>query len=212
MASRHNAVLSEAATAAETAVTTGATARMAAADAQAAYDAVVAQQQQLQSQIEEYRAEFDQLSAQEKRASIEMAGGHASRADRPDPATRGSVVASTEAAQIAVDTALAQVGKPYVWGAEGPASFDCSGLVLFAYRAAGIGLPHSSAIQATMGQPVTRAQLQPGDLIAFYSPVSHIGIYIGNGQMVHAPTSGDVVKVASIDAVGSITAMRRIAG
>jgi cell wall-associated NlpC family hydrolase len=63
-----------------------------------------------------------------------------------------------------------------------------------------------------MGQPVTRAQLQPGDLIAFYSPVTHIGIYTGSGQMVHAPTSGDVVRVASIDAIGSITRMRRIAG
>jgi cell wall-associated NlpC family hydrolase len=99
-----------------------------------------------------------------------------------------------------------------VWGAAGPDSFDCSGLVLFAYSAAGISLPHASAMQATMGQPVTRAQLQPGDLIAFYTPVSHIGIYTGNGQMVHAPSSGDVVKVASIDDVGTITAMRRIVG
>ena len=81
-----------------------------------------------------------------------------------------------------------------------------------AYRAAGISLPHSSAAQSRMGQAVSRSQLQPGDLVFFYSPVSHVGIYIGNGQMVHAPTSGDVVKVASIDAVGSITAMRHIAG
>ena len=66
--------------------------------------------------------------------------------------------------------------------------------------------------QSRMGQAVSRANLQPGDLVFFYSPVSHVGIYIGNGQMVHAPTSGDVVKVASIDAVGGITAMRRIAG
>jgi len=212
IASRQNAVLGEAAEAAEAAVSAGATARTAAADAQTIYDAVAAQQQQLQSQIDGYHAEFERLSAQEKRASIEMAGGRVSRADRSDPATQGAVVASSRAAQIAVDTALAQRGKPYVWGAEGPNSFDCSGLVVFAYQAAGISLPHSSAMQATMGQPVTRAGLQPGDLVAFYSPVSHIGIYIGNGQMVHAPTSGDTVKVASIDAVGSITAMRRIAG
>jgi cell wall-associated NlpC family hydrolase len=109
-----------------------------------------------------------------------------------------------------VRTALAQQGKPYVWAAAGPSSFDCSGLVQYAYAAAGISLPHSSGAQARMGTAVTRAQLQPGDLIAFYSPVSHIGIYIGNGQMVHAPTSGDVVKVASIDVMGSITAMRRL--
>jgi peptidoglycan DL-endopeptidase CwlO len=212
IASRQNAVLSEAGTAAETAVSTGAAAREAAADAQAAYDALAAQQQQLESQIREYQAEFDALSAREQQAIVDMDAGRASRADRSDPTTSGPVVASSQAAQIAVDTALAQVGKPYVWGAAGPDSFDCSGLVLFAYQAAGISLPHSSALQATMGQPVTRAQLQPGDLIAFYSPVSHIGIYTGNGQMVHAPTSGDVVKVASIDEVGGITAMRRIAG
>ncbi|WP_138760366.1 C40 family peptidase [Modestobacter altitudinis] len=114
------------------------------------------------------------------------------------------------AAATAVSTALAQQGDPYVWAAAGPSSFDCSGLVQYAYAAAGISLPHSSSAQARMGTAVTRAQLQPGDLIAFYSPVSHIGIYIGNGQMVHAPTSGDVVKVASIDVMGSITAMRRL--
>ena len=107
---------------------------------------------------------------------------------------------------------MAQRGDPYVWAASGPNSFDCSGLVQYAYAAAGISLPHSSRMQASMGQAVSRADLQPGDLIAFYSPVSHIGIYIGNGQMVHAPTSGDVVKVASIDTMGSITAMRRLAG
>ena len=122
------------------------------------------------------------------------------------------MVANSAAAQIAVDTAMAQRGDPYVWAASGPNSFDCSGLVQYAYAAAGISLPHSSRMQASMGQAVSRADLQPGDLIAFYSPVSHIGIYIGNGQMVHAPTSGDVVKVASIDTMGSITAMRRLAG
>jgi cell wall-associated NlpC family hydrolase len=67
-------------------------------------------------------------------------------------------------------------------------------------------------MQAQMGRSVSRDQAQPGDLVAFYSPVSHIGIYIGNGQMVHAPTSGDVVKVSSIDRMGAITAIRRIAG
>ncbi|OMQ13860.1 hydrolase, partial [Modestobacter sp. VKM Ac-2676] len=116
------------------------------------------------------------------------------------------------AAATAVSTAMAQRGKPYVWAAAGPGSFDCSGLVQYAYAAAGIKVPHSSRAQATMGRAVSRGELQPGDVIAFYSPVSHVGIYIGNGQMVHAPTSGDVVKVASIDVMGSITAMRRLAG
>ncbi len=80
-----------------------------------------------------------------------------------------------------------------------------------AYAAAGIDLPHSSRMQASIGQSVSREQLQPGDLVAFYSPISHIGIYIGNGQMVHAPTSGDVVKVASIDSMGGYAWARRIA-
>lgn len=205
IAEYQNAILGYSASAADTAAQAQVTARKAAADAKATYDAVSAQQAQLQARVTDYQAQFLRLSAQEKRAFIDIADGGASRTDRP-------VVASSQAAQIAVNTALAQRGKPYSWGAAGPDSFDCSGLVLFSYQAAGISLPHSAANQATMGRPVTRAELQPGDLIAFYNPVSHIGIYIGNGQMVHAPTSGDVVKVASIDAVGTITAMRRIAG
>ena len=80
----------------------------------------------------------------------------------------------------------------------------------YAYAAAGISLPHSSRMQASMGQAVSRADLQPGDLIAFYSPVSHIGIYIGNGMMVHAPTSGDVVKVSSVDMSGYAGARRLV--
>ncbi len=107
---------------------------------------------------------------------------------------------------------MAQRGKPYVWAASGPGSFDCSGLTQYAYEAAGISLPHSSRMQSQMGTAVSRADLQPGDLVFFYSPVSHVGIYIGNGQMVHAPTSGDVVKVAAIDSMGGYSGARRIAG
>jgi peptidoglycan DL-endopeptidase CwlO len=120
-------------------------------------------------------------------------------------------VASSQAAQIAVDTALAQRGKPYVWAASGSGSFDCSGLTAYAYYAAGVALPHSSALQSTMGKSVSRADLRPGDLVFFYSPVSHVGIYIGNGQMVHAPTTGDVVKIANVDDIGSYAGARRLA-
>ena len=122
------------------------------------------------------------------------------------------VVAPTAAAQVAVDTALAQLGDPYVWGGAGPDAFDCSGLTQYAYAAAGISLPHSSSMQSTMGVPVSRADLQPGDLLFFYSPVSHVGMYIGDGQMVHASTSGVPVKTAAIDSMGSFTSARRIAG
>jgi cell wall-associated NlpC family hydrolase len=119
--------------------------------------------------------------------------------------------AATPAAQLAVNTALAQQGKPYVWAAAGPNAYDCSGLTQRAYAAAGIHLPHSSRLQSTMGTPVSRAQLQPGDLVFFYSPVSHVGMYIGNGQMVHAPTSGSVVKVVSIDHMPGFHSARRLA-
>ncbi|MBM7806337.1 cell wall-associated NlpC family hydrolase [Geodermatophilus bullaregiensis] len=115
------------------------------------------------------------------------------------------------AAATAVATAMAQRGKPYVWAAAGPGSFDCSGLTQYAFRAAGVTLPHSSAMQSRTGQAVSRADLQPGDLVFFYSPVSHVGIYIGNGQMVHAPTSGDVVKVAGVDSMGGYAGARRVA-
>jgi cell wall-associated NlpC family hydrolase len=110
-----------------------------------------------------------------------------------------------------VQTALAQVGDPYVWGAGGPNAFDCSGLTQYAYAAAGISLPHSSRMQSQMGTAVSRSQLQPGDLIFYYSPVSHVSMYVGNGQMVHASTSGVPVKVVPVDSMGGITGMRRIA-
>ena len=118
--------------------------------------------------------------------------------------------ASTGTAQVAVNTALAQLGDPYVWGGAGPNSFDCSGLTQFSYAAAGIQLPHSSQMQSTIGTPVSRANLQPGDLVFFYSPVGHVGMYIGNGQMVHAPTSGDVVKVTNLDYMTGYNSARRL--
>jgi cell wall-associated NlpC family hydrolase len=109
-----------------------------------------------------------------------------------------AVVAPTHTSQVAVNTALAQIGKPYAWGAAGPGSFDCSGLALYAYKSAGLALPHSAASQARMGTPVARTALQPGDLVFFYAN-GHVGIYIGNDEVVHAPTTGDVVKVTKVD-------------
>jgi cell wall-associated NlpC family hydrolase len=216
VAGHQNGILDEAAQASITAAQAQASAQKAAAEAQASFDAVAAQQADLQKQVDEYKALFDQLSAQEKQAAVNAshAGERASRSAERDAvvAPSGPVVADSEAAQVAVDTAMAQRGKPYVWAASGPGSYDCSGLMAYAYAAAGISLPHSSAMQSRMGQPVSRDELKPGDLIFFYSPVSHVGMYIGNGQMVHAPTSGDVVKVASIDVMGRYNSARRIAG
>ena len=122
----------------------------------------------------------------------------------PAPAPNG-------AAQTAVDTALAQRGDMYLYGATGPDRFDCSGLTSFAYKAAGVSIPRTSKAQSTFGTPVSKANLKPGDLVFFYSPVSHVGMYIGNGQMVHASTSGTPVQVASLDSMGSFTGARRIA-
>jgi cell wall-associated NlpC family hydrolase len=119
--------------------------------------------------------------------------------------------APTQAAQIAVNTALAQLGKPYVWGGAGPNSYDCSGLMQRAYSAAGIALPHSSSMQSKMGTPVAKANLQPGDLVFFYSPVSHVGMYIGNGQMVHAATAGQPVKVTNVASMPGFNSARRLA-
>ncbi len=102
-------------------------------------------------------------------------------------------------AQKAVQTALAQIGDPYVWGAAGPNSFDCSGLTSYAWAAAGVSLPHSSAAQYGVGQRISRSQVRAGDLVFFYSPIHHVGLAINNTQMVHASTFGVPVKIENID-------------
>jgi cell wall-associated NlpC family hydrolase len=211
VAGHQGEILETAAAANAAAAQAQATAQQAAAEAQSQYDALAQKQAALQVEVDSYRAAFEQLSAQEKQAAIDSHGAddRASRDDREAAPASGPVVANSEAAQIAVDSAMAQRGKPYVWAAGGPNSFDCSGLTAYAFRAAGINLPHSSLSQSRMGQAVSRDQLQPGDLVFFYSPVSHVGIYIGNGQMVHAPTSGDVVKVAPL--MSGFSGARRIA-
>jgi cell wall-associated NlpC family hydrolase len=145
-------------------------------------------------------------------AGVALSPLPAQAAESPSAVTVSAttVVAPNAAAQAAVNTALAQQGKPYVWGGAGPNSFDCSGLTQYAYAAAGVSLPHSSSMQATVGIPVSRAQLLPGDLIFFYSPIGHVGMYIGNGLMVHAPTTGDVVKVVPVDYMYGYNTARRI--
>jgi cell wall-associated NlpC family hydrolase len=97
-----------------------------------------------------------------------------------------------------VNYALAQVGDAYVYGASGPDAFDCSGLTMMAWAQAGVSLPHSSSSQMSSGTPVSSSQLQPGDLVFYYSPVSHVGIYIGNGRIVHAANPSDGVLTAPV--------------
>jgi cell wall-associated NlpC family hydrolase len=99
-------------------------------------------------------------------------------------------------AKVALAFACAQLGKPYQWGGDGPGSYDCSGLVQAAWGKAGVSLPHNAAMQAGYGERVSASQLEPGDVVFFYSPIGHNGIYIGKGLMVHAPSTGNVIKVA----------------
>ena len=92
----------------------------------------------------------------------------------------------------------AQIGKPYVWGATGPGSYDCSGLTQAAWKAAGVSLPRTTYDQVNAGTTVPVSQAQPGDLVFFYDDVTHVGIYIGNGMMIHAPKPGAYVREESI--------------
>lgn len=110
---------------------------------------------------------------------------------------------------IAVQAALTRVGSPYSWGGSGPNAFDCSGLVMWAFQHAGISLPHSSQALAAGGTPVSRDQLQPGDVVNFYSDASHTGIYVGDGMVVHASTYGQPVKVVPLDGAGPFHNARR---
>jgi cell wall-associated NlpC family hydrolase len=100
---------------------------------------------------------------------------------------------------VAVQAALTRIGDPYVWGGSGPSQFDCSGLVMWSFQQAGIFLPHSSQALAAGGQPVSMDQMQPGDVVNYYSDASHSAIYIGDGMMVHASTFGQPVRIAPVN-------------
>ena len=145
--------------------------------------------------LAEEKAEIDDKAseAEELLDRLEARAAPVSRsAERlPDVAVSGR-------AGAAVSYALAQVGDSYVYGAAGPDAFDCSGLTMAAWAQAGVGLPHSSSAQMGSGAPVSQSQLQPGDLVFYYSPVSHVGIYIGNGQIVHAANPSTGVQVSPV--------------
>lgn len=130
------------------------------------------------------------LEAEERQQVVSRSGGSI-----PAPVT--NVPASGRAA-AAVQYALAQVGDAYVYGAMGENAFDCSGLTMRAWAQAGVSLPHSSSAQMGSGAPVSSSALQPGDLVFYYSPVSHVGIYIGNGQIVHAANPSTGVTIAPV--------------
>jgi cell wall-associated NlpC family hydrolase len=114
------------------------------------------------------------------------------------PPGAGPGEGAPEAATV-IQAALSRIGSPYSWGGSGPGVFDCSGLVMWSFQQAGIALPHSSQALAQGGQPVSMDQIQPGDVITYYSDASHAAIYIGDGMMVHASTYGTPVRVAPMD-------------
>jgi cell wall-associated NlpC family hydrolase len=131
----------------------------------------------------------------------------------PPPPTVAPVTTTTAAPPVptipagpghpqAATIALRYLGIPYLWGGASPATgFDCSGLVMYVYAQLGISLPHYAAAQYQLGAAVDRSQLQPGDLV-FFDALDHVGIYIGNGQFVHAPQTGDVVKITALSDFG----------
>jgi peptidoglycan DL-endopeptidase CwlO len=195
IAEHTNAVVSEVAAAQAAAQQAQAAADEAAAVATAGLEQLHAQQAEVTKQVAAYQADFARLSATEQTAVITAVAGRSLDEPRNLPLPPG-------AAGKAIETALAQKGDAYQHGGTGPDVFDCSGLTAYAYAAAGISLPHSSRAQSQLGTQVSRAELLPGDLVFFYSPISHVGLYIGDGMMVHARTYGSPVAVTSVDQRG----------
>ncbi|MGW5667051.1 C40 family peptidase [Micromonospora sp. NPDC003776] len=188
-------------------------------------DALIAIQQRQQAQLAARKktidAEITRLDALRKKiaaadAAKAAAEAAAARAAAAKSATTSSgtspitstsslfiggqcpAVAITGSGGVAAKTACKQIGKPYVWAADGPDTFDCSGLTQYAWAAAGVHLAHFTGDQWTSGVAVSKANLRTGDLVFFYSDHHHVGIYVGNGLIVHAPHTGDVVRMAQL--------------
>ena len=175
-----------------------------------------AQKQHIESQLatrrqllSSIRGEIQRMKVAEAAQQRRLAAAAQARIagqENPPPATgigvgaatpEGSTVAPPNVHGGVVGIAMSYLGVPYVWGGASPRGFDCSGLVMYVFAQIGVSLPHSSYAQAGMGTPVSMSQLQPGDLV-FFTGASHVGIYIGGGQFIHAPHTGDVVKISSL--------------
>ncbi|MDQ6874011.1 MAG: NlpC/P60 family protein [Actinomycetota bacterium] len=197
-----------------------------------AQDALAAQQAAIVKEVAARAKREADLAAQKKAIEADLAkwqrladaadqalrAEHAMRASRSAPrAARGpgsvaappllTVPASGRGA-AALRFAYAQLGKPYQWGASGPGSYDCSGLTMASWAAAGVSLPHSSRMQYASTAHISRSQLRPGDLVFFYSPISHVAIYVGGDSVIGAPTTGDVVRFQSISSMSYSGASR----
>ena len=147
-------------------------------------------------------AEREAREAAEEKEREEAGSGGAGSGSGPGTGSGGGSTAPGSSyaakAEKVIAFARAQMGKPYVWGAAGPDSFDCSGLTQAAWKTAGISLPRTTWDQVGVGQKVSVDAAQPGDLVFFYDDISHVGIYIGGGEMIHAPKPGADVRVESI--------------
>jgi cell wall-associated NlpC family hydrolase len=173
-------------------------------------EAGLAQRQRL---VESIKGEIAHLEAEEAarqarlraEAAARLAQQQAAAKEALQQAVVGPTVATPEGATVAppsqyggvVGIAMQYLGTPYVWGGSAPGGFDCSGLVMYVYAQEGVALPHNAAAQYGYGVPVSQDQLEPGDLV-FFDGLGHVGIYIGGGQFIHAPHTGDVVKISNL--------------
>ena len=205
IAAHTETVIAQVAAAQQAASRAKAVADAAAAKAAASLTALQGEKKTLQARAATYQASYARLTAAQQTAvRTAIAGPTITFSVSSLPAAPNATIA------LIIKTALAQLGKPYIYGDAGPNGFDCSGLTMFSFAAADIALPHSALAQSQMGTPVARADLRPGDLVFFYSPVSHVGLYIGNGMMVHARTFGSPVAVTSVDQAGYRFARRLV--
>ncbi|MGY1453913.1 NlpC/P60 family protein [Streptomyces sp. SS8] len=151
----------------------------------------------IQGKLAEAQRLLNTLTAQE-RAELAREEERANRASS-SRVDLGSSASATQRASAALGAAKSKLGSPYVWGATGPSSFDCSGLTSWAYSQAGVSLPRTSQSQANAGTRISQSQLAPGDLVFFYNDLHHVGLYAGNGQILHAPKPGANVRYESIN-------------
>jgi cell wall-associated NlpC family hydrolase len=161
-------------------------------------------QEEAARQAELERQARARLRAQQSAAAAEPAPAADSGAST-DSALSVGAAAETPSASVAppsryggvVGIAMQYLGVPYVWGGASPSGFDCSGFIMYVYSKIGVSLPHNAAAQYGYGTPVSRGELQPGDLV-FFNGLGHAGIYIGGNSMIHAPHTGDFVKISSL--------------
>lgn len=162
-----------------------------------------AQSAMAQAKLAQAEALLSKLTKAERERLAKLAAAQEDADQASSQAAARALSGVSGRAGIAIKYALKQIGDRYVFGAAGLVTWDCSGLTMRAYQAAGVSLPHSSAAQSRMGKKVSIRALKPGDLLFFGHPVSHVGMYIGGGKMVHAPRSGSRVKVTSSGSLGS---------